>query len=43
MKILRIEHIITKSGMWYSYSGVYTPVILSLTDAKAKNLPMDID
>lgn len=43
MQILRIEHAITNAGMWYNEKGIFCPVILSIPNAKAGGLPMNID
>lgn len=43
MKILRIENSTTRAGMWYSESGDYDPVIKTIPNAKARDLPMGFD
>lgn len=41
MKIYRIENEETNYGMWYRIDGTYDPFILTLTDGKSKDIPMD--
>lgn len=40
MKIYRVEHKDTKSGMWYNFDGSYNGIINKLTEGKSKQLPM---
>lgn len=43
MIIYRMEHGITRDGMWYDHKGNYVPLIMTLTEGKSKHLPMDLD
>lgn len=43
MKLLRIEHKKHKNGMWYNPDGKLDPFIMSLTEGKSKNIPMEFD
>lgn len=43
MKIFRIERTTSGTGMWYDEGGVYNPFIETLTEGRAKELPMGYD
>jgi len=43
MIVYRIEHKDTENGMWYNKDGSYNGLIHELSNAQAKDFPMDYD
>lgn len=42
-KIYRVENPVTWQGLWYRKDGVFNPFIKTLTNAIARDFPMDFD
>lgn len=41
--LYRVENLTSRQGLWYKGDGSFNPHILTLTDGRSKNLPMEFN
>lgn len=41
--LFRVENLTNRQGLWYRGDGTFNPHILTLTDGKSKDLPMEFN